>query len=247
MRIQLDHIVLFVDDLDRAVEDFRSFGFHTVYGGSHPQWGTYNALIYFESCYIELIAIEHEEIFQQASKEPYTLHETYAQNGRANGLTRLALRTDVSDLAAVQLQNANFKVFGPDNFSRQTKTGELIHWKLVHIGDAERKALLPFLIHWDTPDEARFSGLRAQGVIAAHPVGDIKVSSIHLSNGDLKQLAQFYDVLEVPYSKDEQVLIVNLGEIQIHYHNEPDQLAKLVFSGAQHESILYENTILSFE
>ena len=53
----LDHVVLFVDDLDDAVNTFSSYGFTVTPGGINGP--THNALIAFENeTYIELIALQ---------------------------------------------------------------------------------------------------------------------------------------------------------------------------------------------
>lgn len=53
----LDHVVLFVDDLDEAVNIFSSYGFTVTPGGINGP--THNALIAFENeTYIELIALQ---------------------------------------------------------------------------------------------------------------------------------------------------------------------------------------------
>ena len=53
----LDHVVLFVDDLDDAVSIFSSYGFTVTPGGINGP--THNALIAFENeTYIELIALQ---------------------------------------------------------------------------------------------------------------------------------------------------------------------------------------------
>ena len=55
--IQLDHLVLFVPKLERAMADFSSLGFTVIAGGQHAS--TENALIVFEDeTYIELLALK---------------------------------------------------------------------------------------------------------------------------------------------------------------------------------------------
>ena len=41
----IDHVVIAVADLDRAIADFDALGFTVVRGGSHPGLGTHNALL----------------------------------------------------------------------------------------------------------------------------------------------------------------------------------------------------------
>lgn len=57
--MQLDHVVHAVHDRERAADALCARGLHVVTGGEHPNWGTLNALAYFEDLsYIELIAVQ---------------------------------------------------------------------------------------------------------------------------------------------------------------------------------------------
>src|SRR5919202_6968225 len=52
----LDHIVILVDDLDLAVQDYTDLGFSVVMGGEHADGVTRNALVAFEDgSYLELL------------------------------------------------------------------------------------------------------------------------------------------------------------------------------------------------
>ena len=56
---RLDHLVIAVADLARAVEDYRALGFTVNIGGRHPGRTSHNALVVFEDgAYLELIAWE---------------------------------------------------------------------------------------------------------------------------------------------------------------------------------------------
>ncbi len=232
MQILFDHIVLFVDDLEESVDYFRKKGFHVVYGGSHPMWGTYNALIYIGKSYLELIAIEHEHVYKNAALQPYTLHETYSLNERANGYTRFALRTNQSTYVADLLKGAGFDVHGPDRFSRNTRTGDTVQWQMVHAGVHDRSTTLPFIIQWDIPDDDRFESLRAQTIIAPHTVGDVNLSEVHIHEGDLQQLAAFYTALHIPIMMEQKYLTVELGKTKVIYYSEPLTQSKIVFKNA---------------
>ena len=55
--MNLDHVVIVVADLARAVADYEALGFTVAPGGEHADGRTHNALIPFaDGMYIELIA-----------------------------------------------------------------------------------------------------------------------------------------------------------------------------------------------
>ena len=248
MNLKFDHIVIFVADLEGAVKFFKQQKFHVVYGGSHPMWGTYNALIYIGEVYLELIAIEHEHVFKTAAEQPYTLHETYALNSRKNGYTRFALRTDQGAVIADILKAANFDVHGPDQFSRKTRTGDTVRWQMVHAGVHNRSTTLPFIIQWDIPDDVRFESLRAQNIIAPHTVGDVILSEVHTHEGDLKQIESFYASLQIPILKEEKSLTVELGETKVIYYSEPLIQSKIVFRNAKKSNeFTFDQTVYTFD
>ena len=56
MAFSLDHVVIAVSDLDRAILDYSKLGFTVLRGGEHPHRGSINALIVFkDGSYFELI------------------------------------------------------------------------------------------------------------------------------------------------------------------------------------------------
>lgn len=54
----VDHAIIAVRDLDRAVETFRRLGFTPTDRGRHPLLGTHNHLFMFGDDYLELIGVE---------------------------------------------------------------------------------------------------------------------------------------------------------------------------------------------
>lgn len=55
--LRLDHVIIAVQDLTRAVESYRSLGFTVIPGGIHRSNATWNALIPFkDGSYLELMA-----------------------------------------------------------------------------------------------------------------------------------------------------------------------------------------------
>ena len=57
MTFALDHVVIAVNDLDRAVRDYQSLGFTVYPGGVHHGGVSHNALVVFaDGAYFEIIA-----------------------------------------------------------------------------------------------------------------------------------------------------------------------------------------------
>ncbi|HKA32190.1 MAG TPA: VOC family protein, partial [Candidatus Binatia bacterium] len=87
MFLALDHIVIAVRDLERAIDDYKNLGFTVVPGGRHPV-GTYNGLVAFaDGSYIELISFYREN----------PAHRWWAFLQKHEGLVDFCFRTD--DLA----------------------------------------------------------------------------------------------------------------------------------------------------
>ena len=175
---KLDHIVHFVERPEEAMEQLKKQNLHVVAGGKHEQWGTYNALCYFDSSYIELIGIYNQEKFQEASSVPFTLHETYAKNHYENGLTRVALSTTTIDKDAEKFRQAGFIVNGPDHFSRTRPDGSVVSWQLLHVGRDDLQIDLPFFIQWDEPEQQRMKQLQSLGAIQSHRAGSLKIEEV---------------------------------------------------------------------
>lgn len=183
---ELDHIVHFVDRPEKMPERTKQIGLHTVEGGKHEMWGTYNSLCYFGLSYIEFIGVFDEQLLQSASLIPYTLHNTYIKNGRKNGLTRIALRTIDIEKDAEKFRNLGLETNGPTSFSRLRPDGTVVKWKLLHIGKKESSFDYPFFIQWDESNEERFNQLVQNGTIKEHELGPLQISEIHFHVNDLK-------------------------------------------------------------
>jgi catechol 2,3-dioxygenase-like lactoylglutathione lyase family enzyme len=57
MTLPLDHVVILVAELERAIADYTTLGFTVQRGGTHAGGSTHNALVGFaDGSYLELIA-----------------------------------------------------------------------------------------------------------------------------------------------------------------------------------------------
>lgn len=164
---ELDHIVHFVKDPEKAAEQLRALGLVAVSGGKHEMWGTYNCLSYFGLSYIELIGVFDDALLKKSAEVTFSLHDTYKRMGYKEGLTRVALRSDDLERDAERFRVQGFEVDGPVGFSRTRPDGSVVSWKLLYVGNAEQSLDLPFFIQWDEPADKRLADLQAQGAVNA--------------------------------------------------------------------------------
>lgn len=144
----LDHVVIKVDDLALAVEDYRSCGFHVEYGGEHKAFGSRNALIALaDGCYLELVAFEMPEAHWLRVEQLRQLQQAgdsrlaarwLSLRGVQPGLADFALRVD--DFAELE---ATLDIEGPVEMGRERPDGKLLRWQMGHPATLD----LPFLIH----------------------------------------------------------------------------------------------------
>ncbi len=165
----IDHLVLLVPRLDRAITDYQGLGFTVVPGGEHPN-GTHNALIAFaDGAYIELIA------FQKLDAPANHRWDRYRAAG--GGLIDFALGS--TDLGAdmARLTGAGL-AYEPMDGARARLDGVQLQWRSASVSPAGQ---LPFIIEDVTP-----RGLRVPSDDDAHHANDVTgVLSLTVVVGDL--------------------------------------------------------------
>lgn len=142
MILAIDHLVILVEDLAEAVEDYEALGFYVSPGGEHTDGATHNALISFaDGTYLELLA------FKAEAPE----HRWWRHRAAGEGLIDFALLPgDVeADVAAARARG--LPIVGPVPGGRERPDGVRIAWKTA-VADAPE---LPFLCADVTPRELR--------------------------------------------------------------------------------------------
>lgn len=154
-----DHLVIFVADLETAIQDFNGLGFSVARGGSHGL--TENALVLFSNqTYIELLALK------PAWKNPLARllnwlgipRWLYRQKGNIYcrligwvnadaGPVDWCLRTQNLPAMLDHWERAGHRVLEPEHFSRQQIDAGELHWRL---GGADNPDL-PILLEDITP------------------------------------------------------------------------------------------------
>lgn len=172
MNVVPDHLVVCVDDLGDADEEFRGrFGLGSVPGGSHPGHGTANRIVPLGDSYIELVAVV------DASEANGSAFGRWVATSADASLEvdALCLRTD--DIEAV----ADRLGIHPTAMSRRRPDGTALSWRTAGVEQTISEGV-PFFIEWDVPNE-ELPGMTS----IAHPVGDTHLKSVTL-HGHKEQL-----------------------------------------------------------
>ncbi len=142
----LDHIVIYVNDLETASADYRRLGFTVTPGGEHADGNSHNALISFsDGAYLELIAF----------KRPPPPEHLFARGvAQGEGMITYALLPDdiVADVAAVKRRGLDLD--GPYPGGRLRPDGVRLEWQTARAPTPD----LPFLCADVTPRELRVPG-----------------------------------------------------------------------------------------
>ena len=157
----LDHVVVAVRDLPRAVEDWRALGLDATDGGSHPKRGTRNALARFpDGSFLELIAVEDRALVREAAPGLLAMLELHP-----DGPVSWALRTDDVEGARSDLASKGFRV-GPLLLGEGRRdSGKVARWRTFAVEDPA----FPFVLEYEGPPTAEPStrGLPIAGIAAA--------------------------------------------------------------------------------
>jgi hypothetical protein len=166
---RLDHLVILVRDLDRAVRGYEELGFTVIPGGEHADGLTRNALVPFEDgSYLELVAFMDLE----DPRDNVWGWRAFLPSG--GGLIDYCAASDDLRADARSLQERGFEVDGPTDGGRRLPDGTEIRWRVARIRQDGR--LLPFLIEDVTPRSLRVPG----GSATEHPNGATGIARLEL-------------------------------------------------------------------
>lgn len=204
MDLRFDHLIHAVSDPERARHAFADrFGWHTVAGGEHPGFATYNALAYFGLPYIEWVGVRKPEV---AAERPFG-RDVLRVLQAGEGPMQFAVRTNDIVGMADRWSRAGLVHEGPIEASRVRPDGVTLRWRMLFPAQEPGKLLLPFVIEWPAPDEVRLADLRQSG-LSPDPAATPRLRAVHAVVGDLARLrrsmdAYFPGVLE-PCESSEQ-------------------------------------------
>ncbi len=159
MIIGVDHILIAVESVEKAMDTYRRLGFDVQAGGEHPRMGTYNALVPLsDGAYLELIGVRDRTKAEQYPNSKSVL----AALGRENRYAGFALDTNdiVADVHGIRARGLD--IGDPMEGERMRPDGQKVAWRTAHF----RNPSLPFLIQDITPHHVRVP-LPTQG-LGAH-------------------------------------------------------------------------------
>jgi catechol 2,3-dioxygenase-like lactoylglutathione lyase family enzyme len=189
--LRLDHVVIRVNDLATAIEDYRSLGFTVVAGGEHPSLGSHNALIAFaDGTYLELIAFKGQIVAEDAGvNKERRAQEVKGSGGVARecrvlpwaesseGFVDYALLPADIDAALARGGTGGLNLEGPFVGGRKRPDGQEIGWQFG-FPDAYD---LPFFCADVTPRDLRVPGGDAcQHRNGAEGIANLTVGVLHL-------------------------------------------------------------------
>lgn len=184
MARSIDHLVVVVDDLARAIADYERAGFTVTPGGTHAGGATHNALIPFaDGTYFELIAFTNPEHPQE--------HRWWPRLQLGEGLVDFALASDGLAAEADALRQHGFAVGTPADGGRVRTDGQRVSWRTLGLGQALGRPVLPFLIEDVTARALRVPG----GPAARHALGVDRVAGLSIVVSDLDGAMDPFDQL----------------------------------------------------
>src|ERR1051325_5063435 len=178
MLLGVDHIVIAVRELDRAIEDYKHLGFTVVPGGRHPV-GTYNGLIAFaDGSYIELIS------FYRDNPE----HRWGEALKKGEGLIDFCMQTDDLLSDTEKFRRAGVHMDDPVPWSRTRPDGYELKWRLS-LATGRHRGVAPFLIEDVTPRDERVP----RNVEQAN--GARGIAAVLVAVDDLQVVASWYQAV----------------------------------------------------
>jgi catechol 2,3-dioxygenase-like lactoylglutathione lyase family enzyme len=198
MTFALDHVVIAVKDLDRAVADYQSLGFTVYPGGVHHGGVSHNALVVFaDGAYFEIIA------YREAAP---TNRWWNVLTTAGEGIVDFALLPEdtAKDIAAARSRGLSLE--GPTPGGRLRLDGARLDWQIVRPATTD----LPFWCGDITPRELRVP----EGAIRHHTNGVTGISRVRVLVADLAASTERYRALVGPQAVtlDKGVPRVDLGE-----------------------------------
>lgn len=178
----LDHVIIGVNDLERATRVFEEkLGLRASGGGRHPMGGTANRIIVIGDTYLELITMAEPAEAQRSMLERLAKGEGYLNCVFGSD----ALRADSEAMA-----KRGIAIIGPQEGRLTAADGRSRGWIRTDVERPDLAQHYPFLIQHDSSGEERRRRLAGWQRPPEHPLGVQKVLSTTLAVEDLAEATE---------------------------------------------------------
>ncbi len=167
----LDHVVIAVQDLDAATEDYTALlGREPSWRGEHPKYGTKNTLFRIDNTYIELLSLGAGKGDKRWAGE---LSRFFQNSG--DGLYALALGTSDVNAAVREARDNGLDVLDPsDGEGVDLISGARRQWRNAQVPLKSSNGARIFFIQHKSPPDALPVAATIDGVGAGAPSGCVK-------------------------------------------------------------------------
>jgi Glyoxalase-like domain len=178
----IDHIIIGVNNLEKAAKHFsQNLGLTVSGGGIHPTGGTANRIIVIGDTYLELIAIHALAEAQQSMLDRLAIHEGYLN---------FVLASNDIEADSHAMTSRGIPILGPSAGSLRTDDGRTRGWSRTHIERPDLAQQYPFVIQHDSSGEERRFRLAGWATPPEHPLGATQVRSATIAVADLNEATQ---------------------------------------------------------
>ncbi len=182
MLTAIDHIIIGVNDLEKAAAQFdEKLGLLASGGGIHPSGGTANRIIVIGDTYLELIAVRAPEEAQQSLLD---------RLAKGEGYLNCVLGSNDIATDAEAMRGRGIPIIGPTPGQLRASDGRTRGWSRIDIERPELAQRYPFLIQHDSAGEERRLRLAGWKTPPEHPLGAIKILNVTIAVANLEEAAQ---------------------------------------------------------
>lgn len=175
----IDHIIIGVNDLEKATQTFeQNLGLIPSGGGRHPFGGTANRIIVIGDTYLELISVEEAAEAQQSMLD---------RLAKGDGYLNFVLGSDDIEADSQAMMTRGVSVLGPNAGALNSAEGRSRGWQRTDVERPDLTQHYPFLIQHDSIGEERRFRLAGWQKPPVHPLGALKVLSTTLVVENLEE------------------------------------------------------------
>ena len=229
--LAFDHVVIYVPNLEQAIERFTDLGFTVQLGGEHEH--TVNALIVFnDQFYIELLSLKptwRRPLLLLAARLGLIHLLSRSQNNISwrllpwvtmpYGPIDWCLRSDDIESTLKRLMPTATAILNSQGYQRIRPDGQHVRWKLGGAKNID----LPYLIEDETPIEMRIP----LGVDTVHRNGARQLRQINISPKNTLAAAQRLSaLLAAPINNKKDQITISLDHVLIHLTEQLDVFGK---------------------